>query len=462
MNFIQRFSSFFWGNNESPVSVPSEELLTGDQKRTYSLNRPFPFLSSLLPPGSRPVSVDTVLSNPAFICGSRYISEGVAMLDRRIYRKDGKVHDSHPLFPLFNGRPNEQYTWFDMMSALVVNAIMGNGYLLVHRDERTHRPYGVELIPSEMCWPDYDVDGSLVYRIGGVLNGRVISLIAPIEDVIHIKGITLNGVEGRPMVLTNRSTFAAAEASKVYTESVFQNQARPSIAIKYEQSLTEPERQDIENNIYTRHSGPDKIGFPLVIDDGMSIQYIQWSPHDVALVDFNDLSVRDIGRLLKLSADFLLLDEKGTYGAAKQKSSDFLTHTLGPWKEKIEEEFNTKLFFVSEFTRRTAYFQFDVSKYVQLDKETEASVREKEANRLSKLISSMVLTPNEARAEMGLSPKPGGDVLYGDINFLPLDALVEVALAKHLSMAGEKARIISQTNATDDEQEPESTGSVSE
>ena len=55
-------------------------------------------------------------------------------------------------------------------------------------------------------------------------------------------------------------------------------------------------------------------------------------------------------------------------------------------------------------------------------------------------IRSSQMTPNEARQAQGRDAMPGGDTLYGDINTLPLEQLVEVAFAKYLSSVGEGAK----------------------
>jgi HK97 family phage portal protein len=446
--FTNAITSFFQGPQE-----PEEVVV---QQRGYSISQPLPFLLGLTPPGSTPVNEDVVLANSAAFTAIRYISEGIAMLDREILDRDGKRSLTHDLVPLINGRPHPNYSWFDMTAALVANACLGNGYLLIHRDPMTMRPWALEHIPAQMCWPDYGVNGGLIYRIGGVLNGRVISLVAPCDDVIHIKGVTLNGIAGPDMVLTHRGTFAAAAAAAGYTEGVFANRATPSIAVRYNQPLDSEERANLEQNIRNRHSGAVNAGMPFVLDDGMEIQYLQWNPNDVAMVDFKDLSVRDIARLFKLPADFMVLDQKGTYGATKQKSQDFLTHTLGPWKEKIEEEMNAKLFYLREFQRRTYRFAYNVGKFTELDRETQASVDKVEAERVARLVASSIITPNEGRLQLGLplSADPNADKLYGDINTLPLDALVQVALAKYLSSEGEKKQgEDQQQNSTDDEQQ---------
>lgn len=379
---------------------------------------------------------ETLLSLTPAWAAMRLISTGIAMLDRKVFKKKKKglfPADGHPVSELMNLRPHPHYTWFDMLAALMVNACMGNGYLLIHWDEMTARPVMLEHLPTGMVWPEYDTMGGLWYNVSGELNGRQITKRFPSTDIIHIKGLTTNAINGRPTALVHQSTIGSGLAAKQYTSSVFGKSAHPSIALKYDQPLDRNERNSAKANFKAEHAGSDKAGEPIILDDGMSVQYLQWSPVEVAFIDFSNLNTEDCSRIFGVPRDLLALDTHGTYGAAVQRSQDFVTLCLGPWIEKLQEEFNSKLFYTSEIRSGRYYFEFDRSMFLQLDKEAEAKT-------LALQVQSSLITPNEARQKMGMNPIEGGDDLYGNINFLPLKDLVEVATAKYLSSEGEKAR----------------------
>lgn len=428
MNFFQRF---FSKKSTSSVSM------SGTEKRSSwsgGWNVPFPFLSS---PGNLPKGDEAALALPAAAAAIQLISRGIAMLDRKVFQRDAsglfETYD-HPVSLLMSGRPHSHYTWFDFLQALLTNACFGSGYAVIHRDAVTTRPVRLELIPYSMCQPEFDQDGELWYRVSGDIAGRFWLRMIPHTDMIHIKGVTLNGVDGRPLTLTHRATFDTGLLAKQYTEGVFNNQARPSIAIRYQQSLTAPERETLESNIMNRHGGVQNAGRPLVLDDGMEVQYLQWSPTDLAIFDFSEMNTRDCCRIFQVPPDMMAVDSSGTYAATKQRSVDFLVHCLGPWREKIEEEFNTKLFYQSEVRRRRNHFRFDAGLYLEMDKKDEATV-------LTALVAGSIMTPNEARSRLGLNGAVGGDELLTNINNLPLKDVKEIALAKYLSSEGEKLRV---------------------
>ena len=458
-SFLQRYYEDY-KPAPAPEPMAVEPAAKKKEKRSISLSDPR-FWSYFGLGNTSLANVDvtqhTSLGVPPFFCAVRYIVEGVAMLDRNVKRTTiAGVEDAkgHPVWQWMNYKPHPHYTWFDLICALLTNACLGNGYARIHWDYSTMRPMYLEHIPSIFCRPEYDYSGNLWYVITGNVNGRTVIERLPPTDIIHIKGLSLDGILGLDVTVTHQATMATGIARQQYTESVLGKGARPSIAIKQEEQLESPEEAaNIEENLMRRIGGTEQAGRPLVLDAGQEIQYIQWSPLEAALEALAALNVEDVARITKVPRDLLALDTHGTYGAGVQRSQDFLTHCLGPWNEKIQEEFNTKLFHHSEAVTKSVYFKFDVAMYLALDKKAESEM-------LAREVAGTIRTPNEARAVKGLPPKEGGDQLMIDINLLPINQAVEVALAKYLSSVGEKGRNEQQqqqasNNKTDGENEPD-------
>ena len=417
-----------------------ESALQPTEKRSYSFSDPrfwSYFNLGRTSPANVDVTIDTTLSNPPFFCAVRYISEGVAMLDRKVKRRkaDG-IHDAetHDLWDFFTGpKPHPHYTWTDFLCALLTNACLGNGYARIHWDYMTMRPMYLEHIPMWFVRPEYDMHGNLWYLISGDISGRVMLDRVPYTDMIHIKGLSLGGVLGYDMTWLHQPTMATGISRQKYAESVMGKGAHPSIAVKFDEELDLSERKNAEENLMNEHGGAINGGRPLVLSKGMDVQYLQWSPLDVALEQLTNLNVEDVCRITKVPRDLMALANQGTYGAGVQRSKDFLLHCLSPWIEKIQEEFSCKLFRHSESAGRKVYFEFDTTMYVALDAKEQSEILVKE-------VAGSIRTPNEARAGIGLPPLPDGDELLVDINLLPISKAVEIALAKYLSSEGEKAR----------------------
>lgn len=441
--------------------VPDVPSSSARERRDYDMRnaemqRLFTFGQPVLDNGVI-VTDETILSSTPFFGAVRYISEGIAMLDRKVRTlKDGRYFDDkeHSLAYLFKRRPNPNMTWFDLLQAWIVNAILGNGYLLISWDPVSGRPYRLEHIPSRFVLPEFDLNGVLWYRISGEINGRQVTSIVPHTDILHLKGLSLDGHLGRKTSVVHRNVHSSTLSADTYTASVFGKGAFPSIAIKTAESLDTVEVATMESNVMQRIGGSQNAGRPLVLDGGQDVQFLQWSPLDLTLESCKHLSVEQVCQITKVPRDLLALDTSGTYGAAVQRSKDFFVHCLQPWVEKIEEEINTKLFTDTEIVLGTSLFEFDPSLYLSMSQAEQITM-------MSDAIRSSQMTPNEAREEFGKDPLPGGDVLYGDINFIPLEAVVQIALAKYLSSDGEKAQSENSNflKQTSDDEEPTQSGS---
>lgn len=374
----------------------------------------------------------SILGNSAFYSACRYISEGVAMLDRCVKRrKQGRVMDAdqHPVSEFLQDSPHPHYTWFDLICALLVNALMGNGYARVWRDPMTMRPIYVEHLPQSAVCVDYDQWGNLYYRVSGAIGGKSVNYSLPPSDIIHIKNLSLDALTGIATTFLHADIHGTGIALNQYSAATLGNGAAPSLAISSEDEMTWADLKMARENFMKQYGGSANAGVPIFLGKGQAIEYLSLKPSEVGFDRFSDMNIADVARLTKVPLDLLMVEAGGTYGAGVQRSQDFLTHCLRPWIERLQEEFTAKLFYVNE--RGRYWMEFDLSMYLELD-------RAAEVESLARMVAGTIMTPNEARLKLGLDPVRGGDELLTDINQVPLKNVLEVALAKYLSSEGEK------------------------
>lgn len=416
------------------------------EKRSYQLSDPnfwSYFNLGSLTRADVPITHLSILGNSPWFSALRYISEGVAMLDRQVKRKmSGRVRtvENHPVAELLSDQPHPYYTWFDLIAALLVNACYGNGYARIWRDPMTMRPVYVEHIPSTAVALDFDYLGGLVYRISGLVAGRPVNVSVPPSDMVHVKGLSLDGLQGVSTLVAHADVHGTGLALNQYSAATLGQGAAPSIAITNEDDMTWAELKSARENFMSQYAGTQNAGVPVFLGKGQGVEYLSLRPSEVSFEAFGRMNVADVARLTKVPLDLLGVENGGTYGAGVQRSKDFLTHCLRPWIERIQEEFTRKLFYHSEQGRYS--FEFDLSMYLELDRAAEVEA-------LVRMVSGTIMTPNEAREKMGLDAVEGGDELLTDINQVPLKNVLEVALAKYLSSKGEAAQADASQQAAD-------------
>ncbi len=361
----------------------------------------------------------------------RYISEGVAMLPLDVYRRtpEGNIKTpNHPLQYLIADRPHRYYSKFDFLSALISNALLGDGYARIHFDT-SGAPYALEVLPRDIVSIELTQSGAMLYHVWGnpapatVFGG--LQIVATLQDyeVIHIKGVSFNGIKGERLTLTHKDGLGAALSAQAYTKQFFENGAAVAGAIIFPQSLTKEQRDRVQDKFARDHSGSDNAGKVMVLDSGVKYEKISMGPQEAALVDFRNLSVEDCSRIFKIPLHMLSSLDRSTYSNIEQQENDFYAHCLPTWTQKIEQEFNFKLFTRLEREKRRAFVQFDYTFVRMGDSQSTAQL-------IASTIQNGIMTQNEWRQRLNLPTMADGNERYIQQNMAPVGMLSELLEGK--------------------------------
>ena len=376
------------------------------------------------------VSNDSILGIPPAWSAIRYISEGIASLERGVFRRqtDGDIFPdhTHPVSYLLEGRPHPNYTAFDFFQALISNACLGNGFARIYFDSATARPYALELIPSHMVNIRYGQSGQMFYHISGSINDVPINVLLPETEMIHIKGVTINGITGRQIRLTHKSVFGTAQGAQEYAHTWFDKGAAVGGLLTFPGVLSKEQRVILKERVESKHAGSNNAGSIMVLDQGADFKSMQATPKDSAAIDFANLSTVQVSQIFKVPLHLLSQLDRSTFSNMEQQNQDFVVHCLGPWAKKVEEEVNTKLFSTTEVRRRSKFFSFDLSALTMGDMQAQAAF-------FASAIQNGWMTPNEVRAKKHLNKIEGGDKLFMQQNMAPMDILEDILEAKYES-----------------------------
>lgn len=371
---------------------------------------------------------DTLLSIPPVWSAIRYITEGIASLNKGVFTRqaDGDVFPDHgsPVAMLFDGRPHPHYSTFDFFQALISNACLGNGYARVHRDALTMKPYALEILPQEFVNIVYSPSGSLFYHVCGTIDERVVNTYLPETDMVHIKGVSFTGIAGKKTTLIHKGSFATAIGSQKYGQTWFEKGASVGGLMTFPNALTKEQREVLKTKLEDSHSGGRNAGSIMVLDAGADFKAMQAGPQDAAVMDFSNLSTIQVSQIFKVPLHLLSQLDRSTFSNMEQQNQDFVVHCLMPWTRKIEEELTTKLFTVSEVRNRRRFFAFDLSTLQMGDMDAQAKF-------FASAIQNGWMTPNEVRAKKNLNKIEGGDQLFIQQNMAPMDRLNEILDGKN-------------------------------
>jgi HK97 family phage portal protein len=414
---------FFYARKaETPPEVRSTSLSNPANLSLFGID------TSFLNSGPATVTNETVLRVPPAWSAIRYISEGIASLDRGVFRRDsdGDVFPDHdsPVSYLFDGRPHPSYTTFDFLQTLITNACLGNGYARIHFDAQTARPKALELIPQEMVQQYYGPTGQLFYHVSGNLNNQPINVLLPETEIIHIKGVTLTGLLGKRVSLVHSGSFSTSIGAQQYSNAYFEKGASVGGLITFPNALSKEQREVLKQKLEMSHAGSKNAGSIMVLDAGADFKAMQAGPKDAAVIDFRNLTTVEVSQIFKVPLHLLSQLDRATFSNIEQQNQDFVVHCLRPWARKIEEEITTKLFTTSEIRNRRRFFAFDLSAMQMGDMEAQSKF-------FASAIQNGWMTPNEVRAKKNLNKIEGGDTLFIQQNMAPMDMLGEILNGKN-------------------------------
>ena len=342
---------------------------------------------------------------PALFACTQLISDGVASLPIVIKKKSARgktsVVKSHPVGDLFDDK-NNILTKFDILKLIVQSVILrGNAFVYI---ERTNEglPKALRFLESSDVTIVYTKErNELYYQVPMLGKMRV----KP-SDMLHFKKNTYDGVHGISLLNFAKRTISIASATDNQSESFFKNGGNLSGVIKSQNVMSAKQRHEILSSWASTYSnGSNGV---CILPFGMEYQPISISSKDAQQIESRQFNVEDICRFFNVNPVLLGLANHSSYSNLEDVQNDFLVHTLQPWITMIENELDRKLLNNAETNLKII---LDTNSVLRANKQAQA-------NYYSTMISSGILSRNEARKDLGMNEVEGGDELvipYTDI-----------------------------------------------
>jgi len=162
----------------------------------------------------------------------------------------------------------------------------------------------------------------------------------------------------------------------------------------------------------------------------MDFQPVSVNPSDAQLLETREFNVVDICRFFGVSPVKAFDLSKSSYSTVEATQLSFLTDTLQPLLEKIELEFERKLYKPSE--KDNINVRFDTSVLLRVDKASQAEY-------FKSLVLIGAMTINEVRKELDLPALDNGDNSFVQVNTMTLkNAVKETVVTTKLQNDGIK------------------------
>lgn len=349
------------------------------------------------------VNHETAMRLSSVFACVRVLSESLAQLPLILYRGgDGDTKQratDHPLYWLLHNQPNQWQTSFEFRELLMWHAALrGNAYAYINRAGGRI----AELLPLD---PDKTKvvtkpDLSLSYIVSR-MDGR-----APLEfaarDIFHLRGPSLDGIQGLSVVTYARETIGLAMATEEHGARFFSNGGRPSGILTRpaeKKALSETAAQNLLNSFVQKYSAENAMR-TLLLEEGTTFTPVTMKNDDMQFLETRKFQKEEICSIFRVPPHMIGALDRATFSNIEQQSIDFVTHALGPWLARWEQAIMRDL--IHERQQGDVFAEFLVEGLLRGDTISRYSA-------YGSAITNGWMTRNEVRGKENLNPLPGLD-----------------------------------------------------
>lgn len=330
---------------------------------TTDLKQPDSWLSSLLgghiqtKTGVR-VSEDTALKLTAVFACVRVISEGVATLPLPVYQRlerGKKRARDHPLFDILQYVPNPEMTSFSLRETMQAHLLLwGNAYAEIEYNGAGEVKH-LWPIPPNKIKRVTDKQGRRRYKVS-VSNGESVLLFK--EQVLHIPGLSLNGVDGLSPIGYVREAIGLGLATEEFGSKFFENGANIGGVAQHPGQLSDQGAKNLRESINETYGGLGKSHRLMLLEEGMKYEKIGIPPNDAQFLETRKFQTREIARFFNVRPHMIGDLDNATFSNIEHQGIEHVVHTLTPWLTRWEQVINTKL--IDKEDRKVYFAEFVV------------------------------------------------------------------------------------------------------
>ncbi|MFO1007560.1 MAG: phage portal protein, partial [Planctomycetaceae bacterium] len=251
-------------------------------------------------------------------------------------------------------------------SALLLQAVVnGNGYARIYRDLDGITPIEIKLIDANAVTSYYNW-----YEIDYGNNHKE---IVNHQDMIHLKGLSSDGVTGMPIWDVLATALKLSVSMRRYAESYFRNNCRINMVLQ----LTKPFKNQADfdkfkSEFMSVHRGADQAFTTALVRDGAELKSLNQGGNDDTLIQLTEQQAKAIAVIIGIPVSFLgYADSYTSHNSLESQQKQLLMNSLNPWLVQFEQACEKVLLFEKEKDAESHYIECNRSQLVSVDVEQE-------------------------------------------------------------------------------------------
>lgn len=152
-------------------------------------------------------------------------------------------------------------------------------------------------------------------------------------DVLHLRGLSLNGYSGLSVLSHMRESLGIALDGEIAAATLMKNGSFVDIILETDNKLSPEARTRLQESWKNRHSGVSNTGTTPVLEEGLKAAKLSMSASDLQFIESRDFQRYDIAMFFGVPPHMIGATEKTTsWGSGiEQQNIGFVTYTLNDW-----------------------------------------------------------------------------------------------------------------------------------
>lgn len=278
----------------------------------------------------------------------KIISEDLASNAHEIFQRmpdqSLRLADDHRLWPIIHDEPNPNMSAAVFWGAFLASAVgWGNGYAWIQRD-RAARVVSLLPLKSGRTAPVRVQDKTGAFRMMYATTQTDTGAVAYLdpEDVLHVMGVTQDGVVGINPVQSFKNMLGLAKAAEKYAALLFGNGARASMIFTHPGNLEDEAFENLKKSVREMATGDNALR-PIILEEGMTATTQSMTPEDAQMLLSRQFQRTEIAGYFRVAMHLVGDLTRATNNNIEHQSLDHVRHCLRPWAVRIEQEVNRKL-----------------------------------------------------------------------------------------------------------------------
>ncbi len=310
--------------------------------------------------------------------------------------RDSTVDKNHPSYRLVRRQWNNETPAFQGWRTALIHALLwGDGFAFIERNGRGD-PIGLyNLLPDQVSVER--IDGRIQYVYSAMWNDTVKTRNIDFDDMLHIRGISLDGTTGLDFVIYARDALGVAIATEQFQGKYFKSGIRTGGILEIPRETSNKAKDKLEEGFSKAYAGPDNWFKTVILRDGAKFHAAQSSMRDAQMQELEEGLVRKVARFFNVAPSRVGLSDSVSYNSKAEDNQSYLDSTLSPWTMAITSECWMKLLSAANQNAESHEFVYDVRQLLRLNR-----IQRYQVYAIGR--DKGILTPNECRLDDDMPP----------------------------------------------------------